>query len=186
MIFAVGITQTETSAECLRARKKPAQASDGARLFLLRRSPPTFDQDMKIEIEREPRGPQEGVAFCVRVFDHPKQFKIDTWSQKRTGIYSMRLDGFGYLKLWQADNLPELLQRLLSVEASDVTRTALQQHRIMQEALERLAEADHPDKPERLPQLAPEPSELEVFEFFEAARQATLDELVPLVTGGQN
>lgn len=67
---------------------------------------------MRLEINRTKRDPKEGIALNVSANDHDEdghwQFKIDIWSIQGRGQYLMRLDGFCYLRLWQADRIQEL------------------------------------------------------------------------------
>jgi hypothetical protein len=137
---------------------------------------------MKISIERSRRGPTEGVALCVRAFDHPRQFKIDVWSELDSGEYHMRLDGFGYLRIWQSATLQALLARLAAVDVADVVRQALEMHRIIAEAFVRWKEGN----PTGLIEAPPAPAELEIAEFFQTCRQRVLVELAPLGASSQN
>jgi hypothetical protein len=65
---------------------------------------------MQVTIDREPRGLEEGIALNVIARQDEEdihQFKIDVWSDRRSGVYKMRLDGFGYLKYLELESLQD-------------------------------------------------------------------------------
>jgi hypothetical protein len=122
---------------------------------------------MEVTIDRKPHGPEEGVALRVTTTDQDKypdrQFKIDVWSEKNSGNYQMRLDGLGYLQLWEADALKPLLERLADLHGFDPAQEAL-----------RIREA-----------LGQTPmGEFTFIHFFDSARAAVLRELGPLAESG--
>jgi hypothetical protein len=129
---------------------------------------------MKIEIDREPRSSKEGTSFNVRVTDQGPdyhwQFKIDVWSDKSTGVYRLRLDGFNYLRVIKSDALSPLMHALSVIDSRTV-----------------LAEAKTIEAGFR--QLIPERKEIPdstIIKFFEVARDVVLNEFVPLLISKQN
>jgi hypothetical protein len=129
---------------------------------------------MKIEIDREPRSSKEGTSFNVRVIDQGPdfhwQFKIDVWSDKGTGVYRLRLDGFNYLRNITSDALSPLMHALSIIDSRTV-----------------LAEAKTVEAGFR--QLIPERKEIPdatIIKFFEVARDIVLNEFVPLLISRNN
>ena len=97
---------------------------------------------MKIVIDRKRRGP-EGVALTVYAQEPSEraargQFKIDVWSEKNSGQFQMRLEGFNYLRLWKDDSLPGLLMSLTALGTSEVLETFKQMQEVIQEAITQL------------------------------------------------
>jgi len=117
---------------------------------------------MKVTIDRE-RGDSEGVALQVIAADEEeypyRQFKIDVWSERNSGKYQMRLDGLCYLRLWEADALGPLLERLADLHEFDAAQEALQF-----------------PQPEAVRPI----DEMIFIDFFDSARAADLRELGPL------
>lgn len=134
-----------------------------------------------VVVDREPRRPEEGVALCVRAYDHPLQYKIDIWSTKGEGLYHMRLDGFGHLRMYKADTLRDLLIALAATQVTDVVKAHQEQHKMIT-----LAWKVQPPEVRRPNTMIPEIPELVIAEYFEAARNAALKELQPLVGQGDS
>jgi hypothetical protein len=129
---------------------------------------------MKTLIDREPRGPKEGVALNVRVTSGPPehwQVKIDVWSEKGTGQYRMRLDGFAVIRLYEAASVQELFMQLASLDVAGLVAQSM----VMQEKIKQ-AWAEAPEPVE-----IAAAGEMTIAEYFEAARKAMLKELQPLV-----
>jgi len=139
---------------------------------------------MQITIDREPRGAKEGIALSVVARQNAKdiyQFKIDVWSEKGSGIYRVRLDGFGYLKSIEASSPQEVFLILSGLSSALVEAEVAQYHKRI-----RLALADAPPQMDFGAFTLPDPSELAVGEYFKAAKDAMLKELGPLMESGQN
>lgn len=138
---------------------------------------------MKLEISRKRRSQDEGVALYVSANNHdqgiPWQFKIDVWSLKGSGHYTMRLDGFGFLGMWNGRRLEPLLANLRELPAQHILFRAREIHQMMTKAWAQLPEEQRTVKIPDLP-------ELEIVEYFEAARNAMVKELEPLVEAGVN
>jgi hypothetical protein len=77
---------------------------------------------MKVEIYRERRSENEGIALCVIVHGEPgyPQFKIDLWSLKAENELHLRLDGFGFLRFVRCDDLPQAYGYLMELEGDEV------------------------------------------------------------------
>src|SRR5258708_36748460 len=120
---------------------------------------------MKIEIDRTPRGPIEGVAiavYCRQEKPGYGQFKIDIWSEKGTGEYRMRIDGFGFLRSWKVGSLQEIFVHLLILDS----KTVLDSRLVMPEEL--IANLPPEQATEIRSCYAGQPAEL-IIEYFEAA-----------------
>jgi hypothetical protein len=138
---------------------------------------------MHITIDREPRGEKEGMALCVIARQNASdiyQFKIDVWTEKRSGLYRLRLDGFNFVRFHEAETAQEIFLILTVMDATAVEQEAARLYAQIRQALK--------DAP---PQFAgstalPDMSELAVGEYFEAARAAMLKELTPLMQTGSN
>ena len=144
----------------------------------------TIQAIMKIVIDRKRRGP-EVVALTVYAQEPSEraarwQFKIDVWSEKNSGQFQMRLEGFNYLRLWKDDSLPGLLMSLTALGTSEVLETFKQMQEVIQEAITQLRKEG-----QTLPDM-PETPELVVVEYFEAAKSTVLKELAPLASSGGN
>ena len=132
---------------------------------------------MKVTIDRKPHGPEEGVALRVVTTDKDKypdrQFEIDVWSERNSGKYHMRLDGLGYLQLWEADALNPLLKSLADLHEFDAAREALETLQT-EDMFKAAAEGQ-----------APSPiDEMAFIGFFDFARDAVLTEFDPLTESG--
>jgi hypothetical protein len=137
-----------------------------------------------IVAEWERRGDEEGIGFECRAFDHPLQYKIDIWTLKeQRGNYRMRLDGFGHLRWFNEDSLQELIAQLMNISVTEVIAASRQMS-----GMHRKAYNAWKDKPEgnNWPEPPPEVPELVIAEYFEAARQRTLQEMHPLLHFGDN
>src|SRR5260370_40346002 len=78
---------------------------------------------MKTKMNRTRRGLNEGVDiadYCRQEEPDHEQFKIDIWSEKGTGEYRMRIDGFRFLRLWRAESLQEIFAQLFTLDSKTV------------------------------------------------------------------
>jgi hypothetical protein len=128
-----------------------------------------FQAIMKVVIDRKRRGPEEGVALTVYAQEPSEraarwQFKIDVWSEKNSGQFQMRLEGFNFLRLWKDDLLPRLLMSLAALDASEVLETFKQMQEVIREAVTQARKEG-----QILPDMLETP-ELVVVECFEAQK----------------
>ena len=134
---------------------------------------------MQATVDREPRGPKEGIALTVYARQNESdiyQFKIDVCSEKNSGLCKMRLDGFGYLKFLETDSPHGIFLALSSLKSADVEAEAGWFQAMIRSGLK---------AKEPAPEL-PDISELAVSEYFEAARVTMLKELAPMLASGHN
>jgi hypothetical protein len=139
---------------------------------------------MKVTIDREPRSEKEGIALNViarRDDDDIYQFKIDVWSEKRSGLYRMRLDGFNYLRNIEASSLQEVFLYLARLDPKVLEAESALFHEKIREAI-RNAPSDF----DRSSFILPDISAAAVSEYFAAAKGAMLRELAHLIQTGQN
>ena len=139
---------------------------------------------MQITIDREPRGAKEGLALSVVARQSAEdiyQFKIDVWSEKGSGLYQLRLDGFGYVRYIEASSPQEVFLFLAGLDPATVEAEARQYHEKIRQALK-----DASPQFDSSGFTLPDPSELAVGEYFKAAKNAMLKELGPLIESGQN
>jgi len=139
-------------------------------------NPPIFKwgHPSHIEAEWENRSDNEHLGLEVRAFDHPLQYKIDIWSEKADrGIYRMRLDGFGHLRWFAGESLRELADDLRLIESADVIADNRRMWGMMKQ-LDKLQPEAHVFVPPEIPESV-------ITEYFEAARNRTLEELQPLL-----
>jgi hypothetical protein len=94
----------------------------------------------------------------------------------------MRLDGFSYLHLFEMDDLRAVFWALADIDPSEVETVAVKLNAKLRSALE---EARSKGLSFPFPEL-PDVSELAVKEYFEAAKRATLKELLPIAGVGYN
>jgi hypothetical protein len=125
---------------------------------------------MKVTIDREPR---EGEGLALTIFvrgeDH-RQFKIDIWSKKDSGEYSIRLDGFGFVRIAITPNLREIIGVLTLLNTKKVVQDMLAIQKLIMESVPEAQVTD----------------ELTLAEFVETARLAAVNELLPLASQGSN
>jgi hypothetical protein len=139
---------------------------------------------MHITIDREPRGAKEGIALNVvarQNEDDIYQFKIDVWSEKGSGLYRLRLDGFNFLRYIEASSPQEVFLFLHNIDSADVEAKATLFYQKIRQSLK-----DAPSGLFPATFALPDPSELAVAEYFRAAQAAMLKELAPLMQTGQN
>ena len=139
---------------------------------------------MRISIDREPRGAKERLALSVVARQSAEdiyQFKIDVWSEKGSGLYQRRLDGFGYVGYTEASSPQEVFLFLAGLDPATVEAEARQYHEKIRQALK-----DAPPQFDPSGFTLPDPSELAVAEYLGAAKNAMLKELGPLIESGQN
>jgi hypothetical protein len=139
---------------------------------------------MQITLHREPRSAKEGIALNVitrRDDDDIYQFKIDVWSEKGSGLYRLRLDGFNYLRNIEATSLQEIFLMLARLDPKAVEKESASFHEKIREVI-RNAPSDF----DRSSFILPDISELAVGDYFAVAKGAMLRELAPMIQGGQN
>jgi hypothetical protein len=135
---------------------------------------------MHLTIDREPRSPREGVALNFVARQDAQdiyQFKIDVWSEKGSGIYRLRLDGFNFVHNLQANSPQEIVLILARLDPVLVEAEAASIQTKIRLALSK----DDPSA-----RAFPDISELAVGEYFRAAQDAMLKELTPLLQSGPN
>jgi hypothetical protein len=135
---------------------------------------------MKVTIDRKPRDESEGVCLTVyanseKEENHHHQFKIDVWSIKNSGLSYLRLDGFGCVSLWEDVALAPLLTNLANLNSQKVLKIAKKWRETMRRSV-----ADFQERTKGTVAVPDEVSDLDVVEFFEAARAVVLKELGPL------
>ena len=139
---------------------------------------------MQITIDREQREAKEGIALCVIAQQNEEdiyQFKIDVWSEKGSGLYRLRLDGFNFLRNIEASSPQEVFLILAGLDPAPIEQESAQLYQKIRQALK--------DASPQLDSSAftlPDPSELAVGEYFKAAQKAMLLELAPLMQTGQS
>src|SRR5262249_3904635 len=93
---------------------------------------------MQITIDREPRGAKKGLALSVVARQNAQdiyQFKIDVWSEKGSGLYQLRLDGFGYVRYIEASSPQEVFLFLAELDPATVEAETRQYHENIRQGL---------------------------------------------------
>ena len=141
---------------------------------------------MKITIDRKPRNESEDVSLTVyanseKEVNRHHQFKIDVWSIKNSGLSYLRLDGFGCVSLWEDVAVAPLLMNLANLNSEKILKIAEKWRETMRRSV-----ADFQERTKGTVAVPDEVSDLDVVEFFEAARAVVLKELVPLAASGSS